>query len=88
MLLFFPFSLDSSSSEARRPWYLESDYESPLPDLGISKPRMLGKDKEPVVEEANSSHSIPTTFGVANFEDKWITRGVELLPPKKKAIFS
>ena len=83
------FRWDTDSSDIQRPWWYESDFETPLPDLGILQPRKLGEDKgkEAVVNKAHSSPSIPTTFGVSNFEDKWIKRGIEMLPPEKKAIF-
>ena len=48
---------------------------------------MLGKNKEPAVKEVSSQPSIPPRFRIPKLEDKWIERGLQMLPPEKKATF-
>ena len=57
-------------------------------DNSSQGPPMKRKDKHVTVdEEVASNPSVPSTLGVGYLEDKWITRGQEMLPPEKQAIF-
>ena len=70
--------MDSSSDEGLK------DYSIPIPALDS---RVLGKNKQPIVEEVSSQPLISPRFKLPKLEDKWIDRGLQMLPPEKKAAF-